>query len=314
MGRGIVGAVILALALPLGAGNSGVLAQAGSATDYISPLMEKSPARAQGDGVVLVGAGDIASCTSHGDEATADLLDAIEGVVFTLGDHAYEAGTPIEFAACYEPSWGRHKARTRPAPGNHEYLSPGASGYFDYFGNAAGKPGNGYYSYDLGAWHIIVLDSNCGEIGGCERGSPQERWLRADLAAHPRPCTLAYWHHPRFSSGPHGNEPALDAFWQALYAHGADIVLAAHDHVYERFAPQRPDGAPDPSRGIRQFIIGTGGASRHRFIEPSVANSEVRNDDTHGVLKLALRPGSYDWQFIPVAGKTFTDSGTGRCH
>jgi ABC-type transporter MlaC component len=282
--------------------------------DKLRVLVEKRPAATAGDGVVLVGAGDIASCTSDGDEATADLLDAIDGVVFTLGDHAYEAGTPIEFAACYEPSWGRHKARTRPTPGNHDYYSPGASGYFDYFGRAAGEPGKGYYSYDLGSWHIIVLNSNCEEIGGCARGSPQERWLRADLAAHPRTCTLAYWHHPRFSSGPHGSEPGLDALWQALYAHGADVVLAGHDHVYERFAPQRPDGEPDLASGLRQFVVGTGGGSHHQFGGPAVANSEVRNDDTFGVLKLTLRPATYEWQFIPVAGKTFTDSGTGRCH
>ena len=262
---------------------------------------------------VLVGAGDIASCTSDDDEATARLLDAIDGVVVTLGDHAYEAGTPIEFEACYEPSWGRHKSRTRPVPGNHDYLTPAAAGYFGYFGARAGDPGQGYYSYNLGSWHIVALNSNCSDVGGCGPGSAQERWLRADLAAHPSLCTLAYWHHPRFSSGPHGGEDAVKALWQALYEHTAEVVLAGHDHVYERFAPQTPSGEADPAAGIRQFIVGVGGGSRHRFDGPPAANSEVRHDDTFGVLKLTLRPTSYEWQFLPVAGGTFADSGTGRC-
>lgn len=277
-------------------------------------LVEKRPVALRGATSVLVGAGDIASCVSDGDEATASLLDTIGGVVFTLGDNAYKSGTPIEFAACYDPSWGRHKSRTRPAPGNHDYLWPGASGYFDYFGDAAGDPGKGYYSYDLGPWHIIVLNSNCSKISGCGPGSPQERWLRADLAAHPATCTLAYWHHPRFSSGRHGSEAAFEPFWRALYEHHADVVMAGHDHVYERFAPQKPNGEPDPMRGIRQFVVGTGGDRHYKFDGPAIANSEVRNDDTHGVLKLTLYPASYKWQFIPVAGGKFTDAGTGRCH
>ena len=274
---------------------------------------QQSGAAPTGAGVVLVGAGDIASCTSDGDEATATLLDAIDGVVFTLGDHAYETGTHIEFAACYEASWGRHRPRTRPSPGNHDYLTPGGSGYFDYFGPAAGDPSRGYYSYDLGSWHIIVLNSNCSDVGGCGPGSPQERWLRADLAAHPAACTLAYWHHPRFSSGEGANEADVTAFWQALYEHGAEIVLAGHDHVYERFAPQKPNGEPDPEGGVRQFVVGTGGAAHQRFAGPPAANSEARNDDTFGVLKLTLHPTSYEWHFIPVAGRTFTDSGRDRC-
>lgn len=277
-------------------------------------LVEKRPGALRGSTAVLVGAGDIASCVSDGDEATASLLDAIGGVVFTLGDNAYKSGTPIEFAACYDPSWGRHKSRTRPAPGNHDYLWPGASGYFDYFGDAAGDSAKGYYSYNLGSWHIIVLNSNCSKIGGCGPGSPQERWLRADLAAHPATCTLAYWHHPRFSSGRHGSNTTLEPFWQVLYEHHADVVMAGHDHVYERFAPQTPNGEPDPARGIRQFVVGTGGDRHYKFDGPAIANSEVRNDDTHGVLKLTLYPASYEWQFIPISGGKFTDSGTGRCH
>jgi ABC-type transporter MlaC component len=281
--------------------------------EKLRALVGKPSGAAPTGGVVLVGAGDIASCTSDGDEATASLLDAIDGIVFTLGDHAYEAGTPIEFAACYEPSWGRHRSRTRPSPGNHDYLTPNASGYFGYFGAAAGDPDQGYYSYDLGSWHIIVLNSNCSDVGGCGPGSPQERWLRADLAAHPAACTLAYWHHPRFSSGAQGNEADVKAFWQALYEHDAEIVLAGHDHMYERFAPQKPNGEPDPVGGLRQFVVGTGGASQHRFDGPPIANSEARNDDTFGVLKLTLHPTGYEWRFIPVAGRTFIDSGSGRC-
>lgn len=285
--------------------------------DLITKLREltgQRPGASRSDPVILVGAGDIASCGSDGDEATARLLDEIDGVVFTLGDHAYEAGTPIEFAACYEPSWGRHRSRTRPSPGNHDYLTADASGYFRYFGDRAGDPGKGYYRYSLGAWHIIVLNSNCSEVGGCGRGSPQERWLRAQLAAHPAMCTLAYWHHPRFSSGRHGGEPAVGAFWQALYDHDADVVLAGHDHVYERFAPQRPNGEPDPVRGLRQFVVGTGGKSLYEFDGPAIANSETRDDRTFGVLKLTLHATSYEWRFVPVAGRSFTDSGSGSCH
>jgi hypothetical protein len=275
-------------------------------------LARSMPAHTQSLPVVLVGAGDIAACRSSGDEATAALLDAIDGTVFTLGDNVYDSGTGRELADCYAPTWGRHKARTRPAPGNHDYGTASASGYFGYFGAAAGDPSTGYYSYDLGAWHIIVINSNCEPVGGCQPGSPQEAWLRADLAAHPVDCTLAYWHHPRFSSGPHGGADELRAIWQALYEHGADVVLAGHDHDYERFAPQDPDGNSDPQRGMRQFVVGTGGRSHYRFghIQP---NSEVRNSDTFGVLKLTLSSADYAWEFIPEAGKMFTDAGSAEC-
>jgi len=262
---------------------------------------------------VVVGAGDIASCLNPGAEATAKLLDGVPGTVFTLGDNVYEFGTDLEFAACYDPTWGRHKSRTKPAPGNHDYLTPSASGYFGYFGPAAGDPTKGYYSYDLGTWHIIVLNSNCAEVGGCGVGSPQEQWLRADLAAHPTPCTLAYWHHPRFSSGRHGSDATYQPFWQALHDHNADVVLSGHDHDYERFAPQDPRGVLDPARGIREFVVGTGGASHHPFPGPAVPNSEVRSDHTFGVLKLILHAAGYEWLFVPEAGKRFTDSGRGVC-
>jgi len=262
---------------------------------------------------VLVGAGDIVRCLNNNDEATANLLDAIAGTVFTLGDNVYDNETPTRFADCYEPSWGRHKARTRPSVGNHDYRVPGASDYFAYFGAAAGDPQKGYYSYDLGAWHIVVLNSNCEQVGGCKAGSPQEQWLRADLAANPRACTLAYWHHPRFSSSTHhGNEVRMTAFWQALYDYGADVVLSGHDHTYERFAPQDANGVADPARGLRQFVVGTGGGSLYPLGTP-IANSEIGNDDTFGVLKLALYPTSYTWEFIPVAGQSFTDQGSAPC-
>ncbi len=262
---------------------------------------------------VLVGAGDIASCSGAGDEATANLLDGIAGTVYTLGDNVYDNGTATEFANCYEPSWGRHKARTRPAPGNHDYNTAGASGYYGYFGAAAGDPSKGYYSYDLGAWHVVVLNSNCATVGGCGAGSPQEQWLRQDLAASAASCTLAYWHHPRFSSGKHGGNAATEPFWQALYDHNADVVLSSHDHSYERFAPQTPTGAADPARGIRQFVVGTGGRSHYSF-GTIRANSEVRHSGTFGVLKLTLHASGYEWRFVPEAGKTFTDSGSGACH
>jgi calcineurin-like phosphoesterase family protein len=262
---------------------------------------------------VLVGAGDISFCSNAGDSATAALLDRIPGTVFTTGDNVYMTGSEPEFNSCYHPTWGRHKARTRPALGNHEYYQTPAP-YFAYFGSAAGPPG-GYYSYDLGSWHIVVLNSTCPKIaGGCAPGSPQERWLRADLAASTQPCTLAYWHHPRFtSSSAHGNTWSVDPFWRALYEHGAEVVINGHDHVYERFAPQTPAGQTDWSFGVRQFTAGTGGANHNPF-GPPIANSQVRDSTTFGVLKVTLRPAGYDWQFVPVDGATFTDSGNGACH
>ncbi len=272
-----------------------------------------TPAPASSDEAVLLAAGDIADCRSTADEATADLLDDLPGVVATLGDNVYEYGTPLEFALCYDPSWGRHKDRTRPAAGNHEYDTPGAAGYFGYFGDAAGDPDKGYYSYELGTWHVVVLNSNCEEIGGCDEGSPQEQWLRADLADHPASCTLAYMHHPRFSSGAnHGSSTEVEALWEALYDAGAEVVLAAHDHTYERFAPQDPDGNADPVRGIRHFVVGTGGAGLYGFGTP-LPNSEVRNGETHGVLMLTLGDGWYAWEFVPVEEQSFTDSGRGTC-
>jgi alkaline phosphatase len=268
---------------------------------------------AQADGAVLVGAGDISECDSWGDSATARLVGSIGGTVFTLGDNAYNSGTDKQFRNCYGPTWGRFKGRTRPALGNHEYQSSGADGYFDYFGGRAGPRGKGWYSYSAGSWHVVVLNSNCGKVG-CRRGSEQERWLRANLAGHNNRCTLAYFHHARFSSDrAHGTSPEVGDLWEALYDYGADLVLSGHAHSYERFAPQNPWGRADPQHGIRQIVVGTGGAGSYRMGSPR-AHSQVRNSNTYGVLRLGLKSGGYDWRFIPVAGKKFRDSGSGSCH
>ena len=263
---------------------------------------------------ILVGAGDIADCRDlSGAEATAKLLEQIPGTVMAVGDLAYPDGSRENFK-CYERTWGRVKARTRPAAGNHEFHATGATPYFEYFGTAAGDPKHGYYSYELGTWHVVVLNSECGDVGGCNTSSPQVKWLKDDLAAHPVACTLAYWHKPLFSSGSaHGNDVEMKPLWQALYDANADVIIGGHDHNYERFAPQNPDGRSDAARGIREFVVGTGGKN-HRPILLAKPNSELRNADAFGVLKLSLRTGRYDWQFVPEAGETFVDSGTGTCH
>jgi hypothetical protein len=265
---------------------------------------------------VLVGAGDIASCTDNtGAKATAALLDGLPGTVFTLGDNAYTNGTVQEFQDCYGPTWGRHKARTAFAvAGNHDYNTAGAAGFYGYFGAPAGDPAKGYYDTTVGSWHVIVLNSNCEEVGGCGAGSPQEQWLRGVLAASAADCTVALWHNPAFSSATiHRAFPMYQPFWQALYDYGADVVLVGSDHVYERFGFQNPVGDADAPFGLRQFTVGTGGRSHQSFKSP-LPNSEVRNGATYGVLALTLRPGSYDWKFVPEAGRTFTDQGTSACH
>ena len=257
---------------------------------------------------VLVGAGDIASCSSSGDEATANLLDGIAGTVFTAGDNAYESGSAVEFANCYYPTWGRFKTRTNPSPGNHDYNTSGATGYYGYFGTAAGDPTKGYYSYNLGAWHVIVLNS---EIS-TSAGSTQETWLRQDLVDNPSTCTLAYWHEPRFSSGStHGSTSGVQPLWQALYDFHAEVIVNGHEHNYERFAPQSPTGNADVN-GIREFVAGMGGRSHYGF-GTILTNSVAHNSDTYGVLKFTLHATSYDWQFVPEAGKTYADSGTAQC-
>jgi acid phosphatase type 7 len=239
--------------------------------------------------------------------------------VLPLGDLQYGDATLAQFNGSYHPSWGRLKTITRPAPGNHEYKTSGAVGYFDYFngpGNLEGIAGHrakGYYSYNLGAWHLVALNSECSEVGGCGPGSAQLQWLRQDLQSNARTCTLAYWHHPRFSSGNHGNQESTHGLWQALWQAGAEIVLSGHSHSYERFAPQNPSAVNDPGHGIRQFVVGTGGKDLKSF-ETIQPNSVVRNSASFGVLALRLRADSYRWQFVPAAGSSFTDSGSTACH
>jgi hypothetical protein len=262
---------------------------------------------------VFVGAGDIATCATTNDEATAALLDNIAGTVFVIGDNAYENGSTTEYNNCYRPTWGRHKARTRPVPGNHDYQTPGGTGYFDYFGAAAGTAGQGYYSFDLGAWHIIALNSEISVTAS----SAQMQWLRADLAAHPNLCTLAYWHEPLYSStqgaGTSTTFSRVRPLWDTLYAYGADLILNGHRHDYERIAPIKPNGSPNSSVGIRTLIAGSGGIDLIKTDNVFPA-SEVRNGSSHGVLKLYLYDDSYAWKFVPVAGKTFTDSSSTACH
>ena len=263
---------------------------------------------------VVIAAGDIASCSSSGDERTAALLDQHPtAVVVTLGDHAYDRGTTDEFDDCYDPSWGRSRSRTRPSPGNHDYATRAAVGYFDYFGAAAGDPANGYYSYELGSWQVVALNSNCTAVS-CAPGGPQERWLRERLAAHPGVCTLAYWHHPRFSSGTtHGSSGTVGPLWQALYDHDADVVLQGHEHNYERFGALDPSGRIDTRRGVRSFVVGTGGRSHYRLGEP-ITGSEAQNDDTYGVLHLTLHADAFTWRFVAEEGRTFFDAGSASCH
>jgi hypothetical protein len=258
---------------------------------------------------VFVGAGDIADSGS-GDTATAALLDGITGTVFTVGDNVYNNGTASEFATYYEPTWGRHKARTKPAPGNHDYNTSGATGYYGYFGASAGPSGRGYYSYDLGNWHIVSLNSEV----SMSVGSAQETWLRSDLAATAKGCILAYWHQPRFTSGAnHAPETSTGPLVQALYDNHADVIVTGHNHQYERFAQLNPGGGLDTANGARHFVAGMGGAGFYGF-GTILPNSQVRNSDTHGVLKFTLHASSYEWQFVPEAGKTFTDSGSTACH
>jgi len=262
------------------------------------------------DGRFNGGAGTSTACKQR---ATSNILFGTDvAAVLPLGDNQYEQATQWQFMQSYDASWGRVFALTRPVPGNHEYLTQGAAGYYGYFGSRAGDPTKGYYSFDVGAWHIIALNSECANVGGCGRNAPQEVWLRNDLATHSNLCTLAYWHKPRFTSGLHGNDDTFATWWFDLYTAGADVVLAGHDHDYERFAPQDDAANPDPN-GIREFVVGTGGQEHEPFIAPA-ANSQVFNNDTFGVMKLTLHPTSYDWQFVPEAGGTFTDSGTSACH
>jgi hypothetical protein len=271
------------------------------------------PVAQAGSDPVILAAGDIADCTTPNDELTADLLDTLAGTILTLGDLAYENGSTADFDNCYDPTWGRHFGRTKPSPGNHEYNTANAAPYYAYFGAAAGDPTKGYYSFDIGTWHIVSLNSNCNFIGGCGVNSPQQLWLKNDLRTHPAACTLAYWHHPRFSSGSHGNNSFMQAMYQTLYDYGADVVLAGHDHHYERLKPQTATGVEDAAYGVRQFVVGTGGRTLYTLgtIKP---NTEIRDNTSYGVLQMTLHATSYDFSFLPAAGSSFTDTGSGTCH
>jgi hypothetical protein len=264
------------------------------------------PSVAAAPPATFVGAGDIADC-GRGAALTAGLLDRIDGTVFTTGDHAYPSGTWAEYQNCYEPTWGRHRARTRPTPGNHDYNMPGALPYFQYFGDNAGPSGLGYYSYTLGNWHIVSLNS---EIDA-RTGSPQELWLRGDLAANRTPCTAVYWHRALFSSGSRGGDAKMRDIWRTAYEFDVDLALTSHDHLYERFAPQDVEGKVDLARGIRQFVVGTGGSGLHALgaLRP---NSEVAVS-VWGVLAFTLEADRYRWRFISAEGG-FHDEGTTSCH
>ncbi len=293
-------------------------------TGQTAPMAIAAPLATRAAGKLLVAVGDIAcdpgtdafrhptrtNCQMAATERVAAGLHP--DVVAVLGDTQYSSGTLSAYQRSYDLSWGRLLPITRPTIGNHEYLTAGGAGYFDYFAGTGGSKGNGWYSYDLGAWHIVVLNSECPNVGGCGRTSPQVKWLAADLAAHPTQCSLAYWHEPRFTSGLHGSNTAFDAFWRTLYKAHVDVVLNGHDHTYERFARLNPDAHNDV-RGAREFVIGTGGESLYPFttIRP---HSQVRNNTTFGVLALTLKAASYDWKFLPAKGYSFTDKGTTACH
>jgi hypothetical protein len=262
---------------------------------------------------VLLGAGDIASCGTDGSRGTSDLLLGQPGWIFTAGDNAYEAGSSADFVSCYGPTWGRLLDRTiLPAPGERDWKTDGATGYLGYFGPRAAPLGTTWYSTTIGTWHIVVLDSDCAAVGGCDRDSPQGRWLAEDLRTSPAHCTLAIWHQPRFSSGERGDEPAVGPFWDLLYADHAELVVNGHDHDYERFGPQDPAGRLERAGGIRELVIGTGGAALGGFTH-STPNSEFRSTGTYGVLRLTLHPFNYDWEFLPT-GSSITDSGSTPCH
>jgi acid phosphatase type 7 len=280
----------------------------------MAALLTAVPGATQTQTVTLVGAGDIAGCDFKHDSKTARLLGKIPATVFTLGDSVYPDGTRKQFRDCYDPTWGKYKKRTRPSVGNRDYETSGAEPYFDYFGWRAGKPSRGYYSYDLGAWHIVALNSNCKEVGGCEWRSAQGHWLRRDLERHRARCTLAYFHHPLYASGSGYDSPEVKPFWHILYNHHAEVILNGHAHRYERYARIKPSGARSLAKGIRQFIVGTGGApggSQHGPNDPRVQAKKV---GAPGVLKLDLGSGFYHWKFVPVAGRNYTDSGRARCH
>ncbi len=333
--RRLAGVTVVAAIVIAGASTDwyGVAAQSYSrapdaAADYLGLQHTKSSTYA-----IVIAAGDIACPAGQvyigdntegatdqirapnatcGQAATANLIGQMKpDAVLALGDTQYPNGAYSQFEDSYAKSWGQFRSITYPAIGNHEYLTGQARGYFEYFGQRAGNPNQGWYSYDLAAWHIIVLNSECGHIRGCGRGSAEERWLAADLAAHPNGCTLAYWHEPRWSSGAHGSNPLYSALWGDLATARVDVLLNGHDHDYERFAPLLADGQVD-TNGVREFIVGTGGESHYKFHLPAIG-SQVRIANTFGALRLALEPGAYEWRFVSVSGATL-DAGKAACH
>jgi len=267
---------------------------------------------------MLLAAGDVAYCpgapSASGSAQTAQILGQYpNATIAVLGDAQYNNATLAEYQACFDKTWGAYKSRIRPAAGAHDYFTGSPDGYFSYFGAAAGTPNQGWYSYDLGSWHVVVLNAPACE-SSCPTNGAQMQWLQSDLAAHPAKCTLAYFAYPLFDSGTgEGPDPNMKPFWTALYNAGADVVLNGDEHLYERFAPQSPSGAADSAKGIREFLVGTGGRNLYSFGK-AAANSQVRYNGSYGVLQMTLHAGSYDWTFLPVAGATFTDSGTGTCH
>ena len=289
-----------------------------TATATATPRPTSTPTAAD---PVIAAAGDIACdpTANSGAPARCDQAATAQQIislnptaVLTLGDHQYESNTSSQYTAVFHPTWGAFKGKIRPAIGNHEYLTPNAAGYFGYFGAAAGDPAKGYYSYNLGAWHLISLNSECSHVGGCGAGSAQETWLRADLAAHPAACTLAYWHEPRWSSGEHGNATQMTTIWNDLVAAHADLVLSGHNHDYERFPALNASGVPT-STGVREFVVGTGGKNHYGFGTAPAISGELRNDTAFGIVRLDLHPTSYEWRFLPAPSYTFTDSGAAAC-
>jgi 3',5'-cyclic AMP phosphodiesterase CpdA len=274
-----------------------------------APAASSAQSFPDGGGHVLLAAGDIAACTG-GSVLTARILDSIPGDIIVAGDAAYlQPDQPDPYATCYATTWGRHKLRTHPAPGNHDMEPAMQRLYFAYFGAAAGEPPGGYYSFEAGDWLVLALNSTI----AMDAASPQGRWIRRTLAANPRRCSLAFMHHPRFSSGPHRTNPAAAAGFELLHRGGVDVLVSAHDHIYERFAPMRPSGARDDQDGVRQFVVGTGGNALYR-IRSVRRHSQRRQNRVYGVLKLTLRSTDYSWEFVPASPTDFRDSGSTSCH
>lgn len=305
--RLLVAALLVTAAACADPATAPVASPPSTATAPAAAASSEPPARASQPHTQVLAVADIASCDTEDDEAVAAVVRQHEGLVLIAGDVVYEDGTKQEYADCFDPAWGAMRHRLRPALGNHDFRQRDTDGYFDYFGRGVGRPDEGWYAFDIGDhWRAIVLNSNCARVS-CEPDGPQVRWLDEALAEVDERHILAYWHHPRFSTGRHGDDPTVAPFWERLHAAGAAIVLNGHDHIYERHAPQTPQGGPDPA-GIRQFTVGTGGFELYEFSTGPADTTEVRNNDTFGVLQLRLDRAGYRWEFLPAVG-TFTDRG-----